>query len=181
MGNAIDGFMDRFNQSRQGQETDDWASTFKKLSEMNSISTEPSTSKRCRTEIVEWTGPCLINSLPNELFDEIMHQFGDCRQLLVNCRSVCMKWKASLDAQGFWMEHCLRHGVALPPKDVRDEIKLDYRKIFKYNPFERNLVENPSGVPATRYYCSSIGIYDCFFLLLCRRIWSIKVEVQSRW
>uniref|UniRef100_F1KZN4 F-box only protein 6 n=1 Tax=Ascaris suum TaxID=6253 RepID=F1KZN4_ASCSU len=61
------------------------------------------------------------------------------------CPLVCRRWHNVLSAAGFWIDYMRRRSRIIPPPALRSEQLLNMKKVCLKQPFERNLIGNPSG------------------------------------
>ncbi|KHN71294.1 F-box only protein 2, partial [Toxocara canis] len=84
-------------------------------------------------------------AVPPQIFEEIFQRI-DCRQtLILSCPLVCRCWNEILSLAGFWIGYMKYHRMVVPPRALVAESILNLRKICLKQPFERNLIDNPSG------------------------------------
>uniref|UniRef100_A0A8C5WGJ1 FBA domain-containing protein n=1 Tax=Leptobrachium leishanense TaxID=445787 RepID=A0A8C5WGJ1_9ANUR len=62
------------------------------------------------------------------------------RFLILQCRSVCTKWKEIIESSAFWVLKCQRMGYVLPQRIARP---LDWRSFVCLPKMNRNLLSNP--------------------------------------
>lgn len=60
------------------------------------------------------------------------------------CSKVCKKWHAILKDPNFWIKKSKEESVFLPKSETL--MSLDCRLVYRYKPFGRNLIYNPSGL-----------------------------------
>ncbi|GFY47028.1 hypothetical protein TNIN_82651 [Trichonephila inaurata madagascariensis] len=67
------------------------------------------------------------------------------KNLIKNCRLVCKDWKNIIDGHGIWKLKCERERKYIPHVSLKTLPSDYYKKIYFYNPYCRNLIQNPCG------------------------------------
>ncbi|XP_062888943.1 F-box only protein 6-like [Mobula hypostoma] len=62
------------------------------------------------------------------------------RELVLTCRLVCRAWKELIDKVHIWKRMCIRDGYFKRDWDISPE---DWKKLYFFRPFQRNLLKNP--------------------------------------
>jgi len=96
-------------------------------------------TKRERT----WGTPFAVEDLPVEMLRLIL-SYVPARDLLLNCSRVCKQWHELIDDDVFWRRQCDAAGVVYPASVTgADDVRLlDYKRLYFFRPFCRNLVKN---------------------------------------
>uniref|UniRef100_A0A915BMA0 FBA domain-containing protein n=1 Tax=Parascaris univalens TaxID=6257 RepID=A0A915BMA0_PARUN len=83
--------------------------------------------------------------IPPQILAEIFMRID--RKIIVGCICplVCRRWHNVLSAAGFWIDYMRRRSRTIPPPALRSESLLNMKKVCFKQPFERNLIDNPSG------------------------------------
>uniref|UniRef100_F1L5W2 F-box only protein 6 n=2 Tax=Ascaris suum TaxID=6253 RepID=F1L5W2_ASCSU len=83
--------------------------------------------------------------IPPQILAEIFMRID--RKMTVGCicPMVCRRWHNVLSAAGFWIDYMRRRSRIIPPPALRSEQLLNMKKVCLKQPFERNLIGNPSG------------------------------------
>lgn len=82
------------------------------------------------------------------IFDDLLVDilsYVSAEDLVNNCRLVCKKWEAVIEGHSVWKIKCQRENKRIPAITFNQIPQHYYRKIYVYNPYGRNLLENPCG------------------------------------
>ncbi|VDK66256.1 unnamed protein product, partial [Anisakis simplex] len=79
--------------------------------------------------------------IPPQVLAEIFSRIDN----IVVLGYVCRRWNDVLSAPGFWIDCMTHRSMELPPVSLRSAKALNMKKVCLKEPFERNLIENPSG------------------------------------
>ncbi|XP_046371632.2 F-box only protein 6-like [Haliotis rufescens] len=81
---------------------------------------------------------CLLYEIPDDLIIEILIQVP-ARDIVKNCVRVCHQLRDIIASPTLWKRKCELGGKYIP-RFVKPE---DFKKIFFFNPYTRNLIKNP--------------------------------------
>ncbi|GFS29567.1 hypothetical protein NPIL_227841 [Nephila pilipes] len=89
-----------------------------------------------------------ISGLDISIIDESLIDilsFVPADNLIKNCRLVCKDWKDIIDGHSIWKIKCKREKKCIPAISFETLPSDYYKKIYLWNPYGRNLIQNPYG------------------------------------
>lgn len=88
---------------------------------------------------------CIEKMLPTQLIYEILLRVENPETLVQSCSLVCRRWSDILSARSFWIVYLRRNCDLDVPFSLRHERVLNFKRIAVLQPFDNNLLLNPSG------------------------------------
>uniref|UniRef100_A0ACB8EEU8 Uncharacterized protein n=1 Tax=Sphaerodactylus townsendi TaxID=933632 RepID=A0ACB8EEU8_9SAUR len=82
-----------------------------------------------------------IGDLPPDVLEEVLSRVPG-RDLVCNCRLVCLQWRDVVDLPALWKRKCQREGFGLA---MSDRSILDWKTFYFLCSLKRNLIKNPCG------------------------------------
>ncbi|XP_048375135.1 F-box only protein 6-like isoform X2 [Sphaerodactylus townsendi] len=89
-----------------------------------------------------------IGDLPPDVLEEVLSRVPG-RDLVCNCRLVCLQWRDVVDLPALWKRKCQREGFGLA---MSDRSILDWKTFYFLCSLKRNLIKNPCGEKGLKFW-----------------------------
>jgi len=85
----------------------------------------------------------VVDGLPVEILQQML-SYVPARDVVLNCSRVCKQWHELVNDVVYWRRRCDAAAVVYPTNTSKhnDDSLLDFRRLYFFRPFCRNLVKN---------------------------------------